>query len=168
MNHDKLEYIEEFGLMFDQMGITRMAGRVFGYLIVCDKDAVSFSQIKDALQASKGSISGTMKQLQQIGMVEAVSLPGDRKTYFRISKMQIGDILKSRIKQFTAFAELLESGNRIKERDDDTSKWLTEASVFYNWVGDQMNEIISQWENDKEKIMSQYYEKENSQPGEYG
>ncbi len=168
MNHDKLKYIEEFGLMFEQMGITRMAGRVFGYLIVCDEDAVSFSQIKDALQASKGSISGTMKQLQQIGMVEAVSLPGDRKTYFRISEMQISDILKSRIKQFTAFAELLERGSRIKNREDNTSIWVTEASVFYNWVGDQMNEIIHQWENDKKKIMSRYYEDENSTSKEYG
>jgi DNA-binding transcriptional regulator GbsR (MarR family) len=159
MNNDKLMYIEEFGLLFDQMGVTRMAGRVFGYLIVSDEEAVSFNQIKDALQASKGSISGTLKQLRQMGMIEALSLPGDRKTYFRISNIQIGDILKSRIKQFTQFAEILERGIELKAKEDKTHHWLSEASTFYNWAGDQIEEIIDQWDNDKEKIMSRYHEK---------
>lgn len=158
MDNEKLMYIEECGLLFDKLGLTRMAGRAFGYLVVCDEDHVSFDQIREALKASKGSISGTMKQLVQTGMAEALSLPGDRKTYYRISKVKIGDLIRQRIGQFTELAEILQKGDDLKERDDDTSDWLTEASIFHYWIGDQLDGIIKQWENDKQKIIHQYHE----------
>ncbi len=157
MDNEKLMYIEECGLLFDKLGLTRMAGRAFGYLVVCDEDHVSFEQIREALKASKGSISGTMKQLVQTGMAEAVSLPGDRKTYYRISKVKIGDLIRQRISQFTELAETLQKGDELKERDDDTSDWLTEASTFHYWIGDQLDGIIKQWENEKQHIIQQYH-----------
>lgn len=149
-------YIEETGLLFEKLGMTRMAGRVFGYLIVTEEEQASFDQIRKALQASKGSISGTMKQLLQIGMVEAVSLPGDRKTYYRLSKMKIGDILRSRMSQFNAFADILSKGESLKSEKDDISDWLIEASTFYRWVGGQIDEIINKWEEEKEEIIKEF------------
>ena len=164
MNNEKLMYIEECGLLFDKLGLTRMAGRVFGFLVVCDEDHVSFDQIREALKASKGSISGTMKQLVQTGMAEAVSLPGDRKTYYRISRVKIGDMIRQRIGQFIELADTLQKGNKLKERDDDTSEWLTEASTFHYWIGDQLDGIIKQWENEKQQIIHQYHEHKEKQP----
>lgn len=159
MNEAKQRYIEDAGLLFEKFGLTRMAGRAFGYLIVCDKDHVSFNDIMEALQASKGSVSGSMKQLTQIEMAEAITLPGDRKTYYRISKMQIGDILRKRVQQFRLLGELFNRGKETKERTDDVSKWLTEASTFYDWAGEEVDAIIKEWEHRKEDIMEQYYEK---------
>jgi len=156
MDKKKATYIEETGLLFEKLGMTRMAGRIFGYLIVSDEEQASFDQIRKALQASKGSISGTVKQLLQIDMVEAVSLPGDRKTYYRIGKMKIGDILRSRMGQFTAFADALAKGEELKSNKDDTSDWLIEASTFYRWVGGQLEDIINKWEEEKEEIIKEF------------
>jgi len=156
MDKKKATYIEETGLLFEKLGMTRMAGRIFGYLIVSDEEQASFDQIRKALQASKGSISGTVKQLLQIDMVEAVSLPGDRKTYYRIGKMKIGDILRSRMGQFTAFADALAKGEELKSIKDDTSDWLIEASTFYRWVGGQLEDIINKWEEEKEEIIKEF------------
>ncbi|WP_069130014.1 GbsR/MarR family transcriptional regulator [Rhodohalobacter halophilus] len=157
MENEKQMYIEECGLLFEKLGLTRMAGRAFGYLVVCDEDHVSFKQIQEALKASKGSISGTMKQLVQTGMAEAVSLPGDRKTYYRISKIKIGDMIRQRISQFIELADTLQKGDDLKNREDETSGWLTEASTFYYWIGDQLDGIIKTWENEKQKIIQQYH-----------
>lgn len=156
MDKDKSTYIEETGLLLEKLGMTRMAGRIFGYLIVSDEEQASFDQIRKALQASKGSISGTMKQLLQIGMVEAVSLPGDRKTYYRLSKMKIEDILRSRMSQFNAFADILAKGEALKSEKDEISDWLIEASTFYRWVGGQIDEIITKWEAEKEEIIKEF------------
>jgi len=156
MDEKKIAYIEETGLLFEKLGMTRMAGRIFGYLIVCDEEQASFDQIRKALQASKGSISGTVKQLLHIDMVEAVSLPGDRKTYYRIGKMKIGDILRARMGQFTAFADALAKGEKMKTNKDDISDWLIEVSTFYRWVGGQLDEIINKWEEEKEEIIKEF------------
>lgn len=154
MNKDKLLFIEETGLIFEQMGMTRMAGRVFGYLTVCDQDAVSFDQIKTILDASKGSISGTTKQLIEIGFIEPVSLPGDRKTYFRVTKLELGNIIKSRMKMFSKFAGVLLKGRNLKEREDEVSDWLLESSTFYNWIGGEIDQIINKWHQEKDQIMN--------------
>jgi len=155
MTKEKLQYIEESGIAFELFGMTRMAGRILGYLIVCDKDAVSFNEIMKALKASKGSISGTTRQLMNIGFVEPVSLSGDRKTYYRISNLEVGSILKARIQLFLKFAEVLDKGRGLKEKNDRVSEWTLEVSSFYKWLGDEIDLVLQKWENEKENIIKE-------------
>jgi len=154
MDNQKLSYIEEIGIFFEQLGMTRMSGRAFGYMIVSDKSEVSFADIQSALEASKGSISGTTKQLITIGFIEPITKPGDRKTYFRISERNVGDILKSRIELFVKFSTMLKKGNQLKKKDDNVSAWLHEITSFYDWVGDEIEKILDRWEDEKEKILT--------------
>jgi DNA-binding transcriptional regulator GbsR (MarR family) len=155
MTEKKLQYIEEAGMAFELFGMTRMAGRILGYLIVSDKECVSFNEIMDALKASKGSISGTTKQLITIGFVEPVSLPGDRKTYYRISNLKVGSILKARIQLFLKFADVLDKGRSLKEKNDRVSEWTLEVSSFYKWFGDEIDLVLQKWEREKENIIKQ-------------
>jgi DNA-binding MarR family transcriptional regulator len=153
MERNKLNFIEESGLVLEKLGMTRMAGRVFGYLMICDEDQVSFDDIRETLNASKGSISATTKQLVYSRLVEQVSIPGDRKTYFRISRKKAGGMLKERMKLFTVFSELLTKGLILKQRDDEISDWLLEVSTFYRWVGAEFDQIIDKWEANKAEII---------------
>lgn len=155
MEQKKLTFIEESGLVLESFGMTRMAGRVFGYLMVCDEDAVSFEDIRKTLTASKGSISGTTKQLINAGLIEQVSLPGDRKTYFRVNQMHVGEILKARTHFFNEFATILSKGREIKTREDEVSEWLLEISTFYSWIRGEINKIIDRWEIEKDSIIQQ-------------
>jgi DNA-binding transcriptional regulator GbsR (MarR family) len=155
MESEKLNFIEESGLLFEGFGMTRMAGRVFGYMLVSDKDEVSFNDIMEVLNASKGSISNTTRQLINTALVEQVSLPGDRKTYYRITKIPAGSILKARTELFTKFAKTLSKGRELKNRKDDMHDWLLEISTFYNWIGDQIDEIIDRWERNKTGIIKE-------------
>lgn len=141
--------------MFEQFGMARMVGRVFGYLLICDEDAVSFDQIREVLNASKGSISSTTKQLVQIGLIETVSLPGDRKTYFKVTDIELGKMLSQRMKFFENFSELLGKGRKLKNREDDVSDWLRDASFFYSWIGDEIEQSILKWHHEKENIIKQ-------------
>ena len=154
MDNQKLSYIEEIGIFFEQLGMTRMSGRAFGYMIVSDKSEVSFADIQSALKASKGSISGTTKQLITIGFIEPITKPGDRKTYFKISEKNVGDILKSRIELFVKFSSMLKKGNQLKKKDDNVSAWLHEITSFYDWIGDEIEKILDRWEVEKEKILT--------------
>lgn len=152
MNSKKLQHIEDSALLFEQVGMTRMAGRIFGYLLICDEDAVSFDQIRKTLQASKGSISANIKQLLQTGLIEQTAFPGDRKTYYRASHVNIGDITASRLKLMEKFVELFSQARNLKTRDDDVSEWLEETAIFYSWMEQKMEELMNEWESDKEEI----------------
>lgn len=163
MNEKQLNYIEENGILLERLGLTRMAGRVFGYLIVSDKMEASFDDIRLALKASKGSISGTTKQLVNAGFLQPVSLPGDRKTYYRLNKIEVGKILESRLELFAKFSDMTSKGRSIRDSEDEVTEWLKETSTFYDWIGGEIREIIRKWERDKKKIIENYENKQKKQ-----
>ncbi|MEX0928604.1 MAG: hypothetical protein WD266_03035 [Balneolales bacterium] len=155
----RLHYIEETGLLLEETGMTRMAGRIFGYLIICDEDAASFDRIREVLHASKGSISTNLKQLIQVGFIEPISLPRDRKTYYRLSPMNISDIMKARYGIIRKFVDLFIRGRELKTREDYVSQWLLESSSFYSWLEEQTDDMINRWERDKHQIIEQMRKK---------
>ncbi len=63
-------------LFFEEMGFPRMAGRILGWLLICDPPEQSAGQLAGVLQASKGSLSTMTRLLIQMGLVERVGLPG--------------------------------------------------------------------------------------------
>ena len=80
------ELIEQIGIFFDKEGLQPIAGRILGLLMVMDKEQFSFDEIIEELQISKSSASNALKNLELRGNVEYVTIPGDRKRYFRIRR----------------------------------------------------------------------------------
>ena len=154
MNREKLNYIEEAGLLFEKLGMTRMVGRVFACIMVSDRDQIAFEEVRKTLGASKGSISTSTRQLVQIGLIEPVSLPGDRKTYFRVTQVDLGRLLRERLRMFSELSEIFARAREVKQRDDEVSDWLREAAGFYGWVDRQIDQVIDRWHRDKESLLN--------------
>jgi DNA-binding transcriptional regulator GbsR (MarR family) len=76
--------VEEFGLWFERNGLPRMAGRVVGWLLVCDPPEQTMQEIAAGLQASMGSISTMLRLLELGGSVERLNLPGERRARYRV------------------------------------------------------------------------------------
>jgi DNA-binding MarR family transcriptional regulator len=79
-----VQLAEQIGVLYEQLGGTRIAGRLLGWLVVCDPAEQSSAQLADALSASRGSVSTGTRALVAAGLIEKVRFPGDRSTYFRI------------------------------------------------------------------------------------
>ena len=57
LRHENLlAYAEEWGLLFERWGLPRTAGRIWGWLHVCEPPQQTAAQLVDALGVSKGSI----------------------------------------------------------------------------------------------------------------
>ena len=82
---DLLQFVEEVAVAFERMGLFRMAGRVVGWLLVCEPAHQSADELAAALQASRSSISMAMQLLQRSGAVERYPMPGSRRTYYRLT-----------------------------------------------------------------------------------
>ena len=83
MTTEQRELIEEFGLLQEQMGGTRMTGRVSGWLLLADPPVQSLTEIADGLGVSKAAVSGAARQLLQNRFVERVGEPGPRGDFYR-------------------------------------------------------------------------------------
>jgi DNA-binding transcriptional regulator GbsR (MarR family) len=109
------EYIEQVALHFEASGLPRIAGRILGHLLTCDPPAQTASDLEQAISASKGSISGMTRLLEQYGLIERTARPGERKTRFQIRPNAWTELMKSKLMGLSSFRTLAERGLELLE-----------------------------------------------------
>lgn len=160
-------FVEEVGLLFELVGLPRMAGRIFGCLLISEPPQQSSGALAEVLQASKGSISTMTRLLLQIGLIERVSIPGDRRDYFQIKSHAWTQLSQQRLTQITAFRQVAERGlellhgrspalqKRLLEMRDIHAFWERELPLLnQRWQQEQMEHKNSKLSNSKFKIQS--------------
>ncbi|MEM7346514.1 MAG: MarR family transcriptional regulator [Chloroflexota bacterium] len=149
-------FVEEVGLFFEQLGLTRMAGRVMGWLLICDPPHQSMGELVDALLASKASISNTTRLLIQIGFIERISLPGERRDYFRIKPDAFFEVTKAEMFKMRALRQLTDRGLTLLDAQDPSLKMrldgMREMCLFFE---ENLPPLLEAWEQ-KRKHLNDY------------
>ena len=159
---EKAHFIEEVGLMFELVGLPRMAGRILGWLLISEPVQQSSSHLAEVLQASKGSISTTTRLLIQIGLIERVSLPGDRRDYFQIKPHAWSQMTEQRISQISAFRKLAERGlDLLKDTPPPLQKRLQEMRDIHAFLERELPLLHQRWEAE-EAALQQGQKAQNS------
>ena len=84
MDQATLDFIESMGRQFEEDGAPRIAGRLFGFLMLQEAPC-SLDDIAEQLQVSKGSASSNARLLEQLGIAERITRTGDRRDYYQIA-----------------------------------------------------------------------------------
>jgi hypothetical protein len=148
----KKHFVEEIGLFFEQMGLPRMAGRILGWLLVSDPPPQTLNQLMETLAASKGSISTMTRLLIQIGLIERLSLPGQRRDYFRIKPRVWSRLIEQRMVQVTALRCSAEQGLALLEGEGPLVKQrLEEMRDVYAFFERELPTLIERWEAERQE-----------------
>ena len=151
------QFAEEVGIVFEQTGMPRMAGRILGWLLISDPPHQSTEQITKALIASKGSISTMTRLLIQIGLIERLSLPGVRCDYFRLRsdawQHMIGRGLTEEIKMVRQLAD--RGLELLGDKTPVTKNWLEEMRDVYTFLEHEFPTLLERWEKERQKVTKQ-------------
>lgn len=143
-------FVEEVGLLFELSGMPRMAGRILGWLLIADPPHQSLTQVAEALQASKGSISTMSRLLIQAGIVDRVSLPGDRRDYFCIKLDAWTELIQQKTAQIKAIREIAERGLELLEGEPDQRRQrLEEMRDFHAFFEGELPRLSQRWESEQ-------------------
>jgi DNA-binding transcriptional regulator GbsR (MarR family) len=144
---EQAQFLEAMGLMFENVGMPRMAGRVFGWLLISDPPLQSSGELVEGLQASKGSVSTTTRLLIQIGLIERVSLAGDRRDYFQIKPNAWTQLTQQQMLRVTAFRRLAEQGlDLLSGSDRQLQQRLREMHEIHAFWERELPQIHQRWE----------------------
>jgi DNA-binding transcriptional regulator GbsR (MarR family) len=144
-------FVEEVGLLFELSGMPRMAGRILGWLLIAEPPHQSLSQLAEALQASKGSISTMSRLLIQAGIVDRISLPGDRRDYFCIKLGAWTELIQQKTAQIKAVREIAERGLGLLEGEpDERRQRLEEMRNFHAFFEGELPRLVQRWERERE------------------
>lgn len=102
-------FIETMGRHFEEEGIPRIAGRLFGLLLV-NEEPCSLDDMAERLQVSKGSVSSNSRMLEQWGVAERVTRPGDRRDYYHLADDMEQRILERQMEHVVKMRERLREG----------------------------------------------------------
>ena len=151
ISESERSFIEEVGITFEQTGLPRMAGRLFGWLLIADPPYQSPAELAEVLQASKGSISTTVRLLTQSGFIERHIIPGSRHDYFRIPANAILKViyhgLEQEIKMFLSLSE--RSLDMLKELPAKRKIWLKEIHNRYAYLEKAFPALLEKYDKEK-------------------
>jgi len=125
-------------------GMPRMTGRVFAWLLVCDPAEQTAAQLAEALEASKGSISGATGMLVRAGLADRLHVRGERADRFRIRPEafdeQLADPGSAHAR--TLIAQGLEA---LKDEPPARRARLEDVDLFYAWWQSRVPRLIEEW-----------------------
>ena len=145
---DELRFVEEVALGFERQGLFRMAGRVIGWLLICDPPEQTFNELVEVLGASKGSISSAMKFLGPSGWVERVSHPGDRKTYYRFRPGSLLESTRAQSQHYGEFRRVIQGGIELLSDQPARRERLEAVHDLYEWLEREIPALLQRWERE--------------------
>ena len=145
---EEKNFVEEVGLVFEQTGLPRMAGRVLGRLLISDPPHQSADELTEALMDSKGAISNATRHLVQCGLVERISLPGVRHYYFRIQANAWQHMIRRGIvDEIKMVRQLAEHGLELLA-DKTPLTPLAEMLAVYTFMEREAPALLERWERE--------------------
>ncbi|WP_458648399.1 GbsR/MarR family transcriptional regulator [Sivoneniella epilithica] len=151
---EHFQFIEAVGLSFEGVSLPRMAGRVFGWLLISNPPHQSPTELAEVLQASKGSISTMTRLLVQLSLIERISLPGQRRDYFRIKPNAWAELSKQRLAQITAFRKLADQGLKLLEQDEPLLRQrLEEMRDIHAFWEQELPLMTQRWEQHQQTLL---------------
>ncbi len=146
----ELQYVEEFGLYWEQVGLPRMTGRILAWLLICDPPEQTMNDLTEVLQASKSSISTGSRMLMQFDFIERISLPGERKDYYRLLPHLWTRVLAAKQGQLTDFLQLAERGLALlSDTETQRRERLEEMHDLYAFMEVEYPKLLERWRTER-------------------
>lgn len=142
--------IEDSALVWEQMGLTPVAARVYSYILYAPHYATTFEDLTDYFNVSKSAISNAIKYLSLVGMLGSKTKEGRRKRYFGA---ELNYILKqdNAIKRYKQLNDLLEQILRKRKTNDGLKAELEEMTSFFNFAIKEYPAFLERWKKEFKK-----------------
>ncbi|GDY28926.1 GbsR/MarR family transcriptional regulator [Gandjariella thermophila] len=136
-------WIERLAARFADDGLPLIAGRIMGYLLVCDPPECTAADLSRALEASSGSISTNVRLLMNMGLVTKKTRRGRQAALYRIDEKHWADMVQRRMDALVGIRDLTREGMRLLSGDPHRAHRLRTVHELYAWLADELPQV---WE----------------------
>jgi len=130
-------------------GMPQMTGRVLGWLLVCDPVEQTAAQLAEALDASKGSISGATGMLVRTRLIDRLHVRGERADRFRLRPGAWDEQMRDQDATDHARALLAQGLEALAGEPPARRARLEELDAFYAWWQSRMPDLWDEWQRYK-------------------
>jgi DNA-binding transcriptional regulator GbsR (MarR family) len=150
MTEGESAFVEEMGQALATYGMTPMAGRMWGWLLICEPPEQTAADLAEALQASRGAISGTARMLTTAGMIRRSTRRGDRREYFSAPPEALDSFLENAGQIYRRFRQMAERGLvALADRPPESRRRLEELRDVFAFVEREVPAIVDRFFRDQ-------------------
>jgi DNA-binding transcriptional regulator GbsR (MarR family) len=136
---------EELALTLTRNGLQRMTARVLAVLLFTEQESITAGEIAEQLGASAGSVSTALKSLTEVGLIERVPAPGNRREHYRCPDDAWARLLSTQNATVRSMLHAAERGLDIVGRDSVAGRRLATMHDFYSHLMRELPAIIDSW-----------------------
>jgi len=136
---------EALALVLSGHGLQRMTARVLAALLFTEQPTMTMGELADRLLASSGAISGAVKTLTSVGLVERVPAPGSRRDHYRLRDNAWAVQYTNQNEVTAAMLKAAEAGITTTEDGSLARQRLTQMRDFYNFLFEEIPALLDRW-----------------------
>ena len=145
-----VSFVDEIGLLYEELGLPRAWGRVLGWLLVCEPDDQSAEDLVEILHASRGAISMATRSLIRMGVVERQTKRGDRRTYYRIRPGTWTSVFEQQLQSTTKMRQLAQQCLELLHDEPAPRRdRLQELHDFTHFYERECHALIARWNRNR-------------------
>ena len=150
MTPDAQESAEQLALVLANHGLQRMTARVLAALLFTEQPTLTMGELAVQLQASSGAISGAIKMLSSVGLVERVPAPASRRDHFRLRDDAWAVLYTNQNAVIAAMQKAAGAGIAATGTDSRAGRRLTQMRDFYAFLVDEIPALLDRWHQQRQ------------------
>ena len=138
-------FVEGVGAYFERFALPRIGGCLLGLLLVVDRP-LSLDDMANTLGVSRASVSTNMRLILAIGLAELVTLPGDRRDYYRFTDDAWEQAMLIDMEGVQALRRLAARGLEVIKTSENTAReHLDELIAFSDLALEERRVTLERW-----------------------
>ena len=129
-----------------------MAGRVLGYLLVCDPPEQTIAELSEALLASRSAITGALDVLERVHAIQRSRAAGERMDRVRVD-LASAESRGFDVTEYQELADLAREGLEVlKDGSPERRATLIEMAAFADWLVERTGVLRQEWEAHRDAL----------------
>ncbi|MEV2277228.1 MarR family transcriptional regulator [Nocardiopsis sp. NPDC049922] len=146
----KADFVRRFSEYWQSQGRPRAEGRIVGFLLVADREAVTADEIVEGAQVSRGSVSQSVRRLVDLGFVTLREAPDRRSRLITMDEDVWGGFLRNERGYLRQQRELARSAlDRLPGLSPPSRTRLRNMYDYMTWLDDYHDTLLAHWEEYK-------------------
>ncbi|MBV9847558.1 MAG: MarR family transcriptional regulator [Kutzneria sp.] len=136
---------ERFAQIMVESGMPRMAARVYAALMVTDSGQLSAAELAERLDVGAPAISGAVKYLVQVRLVERGRAPGSRHDFCRIHEHTWSHFISQSDPVLVQVQAGADEGIAVLGLDSPAGRRLDETRRFFAFLREEIKQSMAKW-----------------------
>jgi len=152
MTNGEARFVEALEQHLVRRGMSPMPARVWAWLLVCDPAEQTAEDLATALHASRGSISGAVRDLERMRIVRRARRRGERRERFFIQEGSVQKLVATMEGVLHEGREIADEGlTEIASRPPESRARLEEFRDVYAYYEQEWPAVVERYLQSRER-----------------